>query len=422
MTDINILTQRFVPVEFVAVVRERLAAFIKRAVKKGIPTPAMRLTGETETRRTCDRLMDMPCRSDNHDLSCVTETWVEVVIEGEVPKYAGWRLVASVDNIGGRPVFRTVPDETIPDRFKSMDPSYCEHCNINRFRNETHIVGHDDGRYMQMGSTCIKDYLGWDVSSLTNFWSFIHDSLDDEDGGGYEQYIRPEWTPAAVIMAASQVVSVDGRYYKAEFERDNTKGKVMDMLTPPTSEYLRKMHAHYSTQPEQAQRVYDETMKAWAMVTPQELNRSEWLYNISILMDAKYITSKHVGILCSIVTMGLRAIQDVAERPVVKDKPVESQHIGRVGDKIDINVTVTDVRFVDSDWGGSWLITMQDEHANIIKWFSSNEVFHHLPDVYKTNDDVVGHIFSLRGSIKKHEEYKGKKSTVVTRAKLTEVK
>lgn len=91
---------------------------------------------------------------------------------------------------------------------------------------------------------------------------------------------------------------------------------------------------------------------------------------------------------------------------------VDSEWIGEVGDKI-ANIKAQLIRkyTIDGKYGVTTLYGFQDENGNIINWWSST-----FQDV-ELNDWVL----IIRATIKKLDEYKGVKQTVITRAKLGQI-
>ncbi|MBO7535556.1 MAG: hypothetical protein J6T34_00255 [Bacilli bacterium] len=93
--------------------------------------------------------------------------------------------------------------------------------------------------------------------------------------------------------------------------------------------------------------------------------------------------------------------------------PSHSEWLGEVGDKIK-NHLVTLVRYntcAGFRGGLQNIFTFEDEEGNVLTWFTS------------TNSDIeVNDKFYLEGTIKKLDEYKGTKQTVMTRCKLAEAR
>ncbi|HEY8425534.1 MAG TPA: hypothetical protein VIK73_05920, partial [Limnochordales bacterium] len=87
----------------------------------------------------------------------------------------------------------------------------------------------------------------------------------------------------------------------------------------------------------------------------------------------------------------------------------ESRHIGRVGERIEAVVEVVRTLHLDGDWGGSVLHVMRDDDGNELVWFASR------------TELQVGRRYRIRGTVKRHEEYRGRKRTVLTRCRAEEV-
>lgn len=99
-------------------------------------------------------------------------TFVKVEIIGEQVKLPGWNLVAVLEHerfdatkitddetITNVNLVRVVPGKDLDPKYRFVD-SYCDHCNSHRYRKKTFILRHDDGSEQQVGSSCIKDFLG----------------------------------------------------------------------------------------------------------------------------------------------------------------------------------------------------------------------------------------------------------------------
>lgn len=87
------------------------------------------------------------------------------------------------------------------------------------------------------------------------------------------------------------------------------------------------------------------------------------------------------------------------------NKPVSlSTWKGEVGDRIDLSVTIKSSFAMEGFRGGTnYLYLMEDADGNVYKWITAK--------VYECNKP-----YNFRATIKDHEEYKGVKQTVITRA------
>ncbi len=89
----------------------------------------------------------------------------------------------------------------------------------------------------------------------------------------------------------------------------------------------------------------------------------------------------------------------------------KSTHIGEVGEKLEnIRCEVTNVGGYNTAYGYKWVYTFTDEDENEYTWFTT---------VNKSLS--VGMFIELSGTIKEHSEYKGVKTTVLTRCKITNI-
>ena len=76
----------------------------------------------------------------------------------------------------------------------------------------------------------------------------------------------------------------------------------------------------------------------------------------------------------------------------------------------DYAVVLKSVRGMETRYGYTTLIKFEDEYGNILDWWTSTDV-----------KAEVGNRVLLTGTVKSHNEYKGNKTTVVTRCKIKAV-
>ena len=94
-----------------------------------------------------------------------------------------------------------------------------------------------------------------------------------------------------------------------------------------------------------------------------------------------------------------------------EEEETTSEWIGEVGDKIKmLPVTLIGVYGFQGRYGYSQVVKFKDEDGNTLTWFTAVNI-----------PIEAGSSCKLSGTIKNHSEYKGEKSTIVTRCKITEV-
>jgi hypothetical protein len=331
----------------------------------------------------------------------VTETGFNVSLTGEAPSYNGSRLLASLDIEEGGFIVRTAPGVESIDR-SSLRPGYCDHCKTERPRNRTFVVETADGSQVQVGSTCIKDFLGWDTTI-----SFISTEQASEEigwggfGGGERHYAVD--SVLAVAWAATATLGFVSTSGYGLPTRDITR---MVLGTPTAHE--RKVHeAEILAVSARAAESTERAAEIKAFILSDEFSgSSEYVQNLKVLCSGESISERNLGFLASAPQAHLRYLGQVAERKADAEATI-NEFTGQVGDKVEVEVTITGVRFIDGAYGMTTLYMLRDTAGYTYKWFSSAGSL----------GEEVGTTHRIKGTIKGHDEYQGRKATVLTRCK-----
>jgi DNA/RNA endonuclease YhcR with UshA esterase domain len=102
-------------------------------------------------------------------------------------------------------------------------------------------------------------------------------------------------------------------------------------------------------------------------------------------------------------------INKATTTPVTAGPVLESNYMGTVGEKIEVTGEVTLVKYIQSQFGSSTLINMVSKDGNIASFFSNNGA---------ADNAIKGQVIKVIGKVKKHEEYNGKKRTVLFYTKV----
>jgi hypothetical protein len=86
-----------------------------------------------------------------------------------------------------------------------------------------------------------------------------------------------------------------------------------------------------------------------------------------------------------------------------------SQHVGAVGGKVTITITVERIIVLESQWGATYITIARDDQGNAV--------------TYKGKTDIgrKGDTNTVSASVKEHTVYNGIKQTIIQRPKLLEV-
>lgn len=330
----------------------------------------------------------------------LTRTWeeIQVVFGGEAPKFGGWTFVATLDwDINAGLIVRTAPGIESIDR-TGLTEGTCDHCKADRRRNETYLLVHEDGRQVQVGSTCIKDFLGLQVGVA---WLDSTGFTAEFGSGSWAISHGTEY----VLALAWALIKLDG-YKPSSGYGSTTKGDVFSVLYPPlviTQEYRDWTARVRVLAAEAAERAAE--VRAF-ILSDAFSGTSEYVRNLKAIAAADSVSDKNIGYLVSAPQAWARHLERTLVREV-KAAEAPSEWVGQPGDKVTVTATIRTVRFINGRFP-TVLYTLRDDAGHIYTWFASSEA---LGD--KTEETVT-----IKATIKGHDEFRGIKQTVLTRAKL----
>jgi hypothetical protein len=333
-----------------------------------------------------------------------TEVVYHTRIEGDAPAYGGWQFLARIDRVGESFTIATAPGVDHVDR-SLVRTGECDHCGHNRARKNTYLVRNvESGETKNVGTTCIKDFLGWDANVV--FFAEGDSALAPEQGGSH---FSPEFTLETVLAYAHAATRAFGWVRSGSFSGRSTADWVRMGLG------FWKISAKDAADMAKMREFAGEAEAAVAEVISFVLSdnfagRSTYVENLKAVFEGGIVGVNQIGLVASAPQALVRFKESKVEREAaatVQEAAKASEFVGTVGDKIQFNATITSIRYVESGFGTTVLYTMQGTDGNHYKWFASREA---LGD----KDGIEVH---LQGTVKKHDEYRGVKSTVVTRCK-----
>jgi hypothetical protein len=332
-----------------------------------------------------------------------TEILFDVRIGGDAPKYDGWVFLATLDwdkNAGL--TVRTAPGVVSVDR-TGLLPGACAHCKTNRYRNHTYLLQAEDGKLIQVGSTCIKDFLGWNANPV---WVTTPTDSDLESWG-LTGRTDPEWATESVLAASWAATQTFG-YIKADAyqnEGQPTKYTTLDILdprTPAAKATAAKCAGAFAEAYGQAK-----IIRAF-ILSDAFAGDSEYVHNLKAIAAGEYCTYRNVGFLASAPVAWARATERDLRQKAAREDTL-NEWAGTVGEKVTIQATVKSIRFIDGDYGVTTLYTLETPEHQSFKWFASRSAL---------GTEADGKLLSLTGTIKSLEEFKGYKATRLTRVKV----
>ena len=186
-----------VPSEALAPLQRRIEALDRRAGRLGVAPIRLRDTGERDA-----------------------EEHAFVVLHGAAPVLAGWELAAIVEHRSGRTELRPVGELGSRLDPQAFQAPWCEHCGLRRRRKATFVVaGVDRGELRQVGSGCLRDFLGGhDPERACRQAEYL--ALARGELNGAEDAARPSESGVEVFAAhAAHVVRAHGFISREQAQR-----------------------------------------------------------------------------------------------------------------------------------------------------------------------------------------------------------
>jgi hypothetical protein len=250
---------------------------------------------------------------------------IQVMLTAEVPRVDGWTFVARLDHSQeAGTLIRTVPNSGVklPERYRNCEPN-CDHCKVRRQRRDTFVVCEDaTGNFQQVGSSCLVDFFGHDVSKIAAFAELL--SYATETGRGFEEldesfggmndrrYIDLE----EFLSHAARSVREQKGYVSMKAVREAEERGVY--LTSTREDAFHSMfpsHKEFEPQVTEADREIAAAALDFIRAECEKSNLSDYMHNVSVIANSEMIETRHGGIAASIIFCYLRQIERSTPRP-----------------------------------------------------------------------------------------------------------
>lgn len=346
-------------------------------------------------------------------------TVVDVAVEELNVKVPGYDFAASVEHSAAGNIIYPKPGHTVDEKYRQSG-CYCDHCKVKRQRNKLYIF--DDlnkGGQIQIGSTCLRDFMGVDPAmlALSASWERTLKSIQDDDGwgsGGGRYYINL----TTFMTATAAVIEHEGGYLSGTKAREfGVEGKATGSLVATALwpnlrneddvKFSREIYALMTTE------MYEKAEAARKWASEENTDNSDYAWNIKVIATKNAVTShKQFGMASSIYPSYLRAMGRMKERELARklaaEKAKDSEFVGEVGKRFKkLAAQVTMAKYIKTgEWGDVYLYKFTTNRGEILSWFSS-------PKGLNQGDKVL-----LDGSVKEHRTYNDIKETALTRCKF----
>jgi len=402
---------------------ERVGKLNRRAEKLGVPAIQLRI-GERETCFTCPKggapTVSTDPKAWGNEAKPVGHERAEVRLMGEPPKLAGWTFAAVVDHLSNGTITRyPAASHTIDLKpYRGVDAT-CDHCETSRKRHETFIIVHDNGQERRVGRNCLADFLGHsNPASLIghlNLWTKAFALIEGAEEAGFDTGVTMLNLEVFLAFVACQMRQHGWLSRGAAYEQNRSDAtadvaqyaywsSVHPPILVPTLEDAKRSVAALD----------------WARaLTDEQIGDNDYLYNLRAVCTDDYIRPKRGGLAGSVIVAAERAFEKAAEK--ASEALKSNEHIGNVKERLmDLDLTLVATREIDGTFGITTLHKFEDAAGNSLVWFASNPYI--IPDGEDKRAMTIGENLILAGTVKKHDDYKGRKQTNLGRVAIPKKK
>lgn len=343
------------------------------------------------------------------------------VTVGDLPCTNGYQFVGKITHTEAGNLLAlgsASRSEEIPADWRDAKPT-CDHCSTSRSRKDTFLIRTPSGDLRRVGRNCLADFLMSDPAgmiALSEFQEVLREvsetDPEDRSGGGSWSW---QTTPLHFLACAFSSVASSGFVSRAAAEGGltATSDDAMFLAQPLPGSCRDNIAADWKArQPTPDHSAQSVAALLW--LKEQDSTSSNYLHNLKVGIQMQTVGRENAGLIASLPSAYARAMGLVAEKKAREALP-DAGYIGTVGERVETRAIITRVSTVESSSrfvAAYDLIAFRTEAGHECVTFSTSAKAPRLADVGKT--------FNVRGTVKKQEEYKGRKNTQLSRCVWTE--
>jgi hypothetical protein len=371
-----------------------IARLARKAKRLGVPAPTYRVVGESTEEARLHVIDERESRFIGTETVIVHDVIVDVATVA-VP--GNWRFVARLETVKGNSnIIFAAPGESVPSEFRASGCK-CDHCGVSRYRKDTFVVANAD-RYMQVGSTCLTDFLdGHDTRGVANLFAFLGDIYtvldnwrEDECGG---------WQGGSAAFDLRKLVS-ESIMATRKFGW-LSKSRAYENGGTPTADRVRYAKKGELAPDEEALAQADEVIGYFASLHLTDEDE-QLAHNAHAIACAGYVSDRGFGLACALPICHRIALKKAAWEAEKALARANSQHVGEVGKRQEFTATVKRVVVSSGYYGINVMTIMEDDKGNVL--------------VGKDLGAKEGERITFTATIKEHSEFNGVKQTKLLRA------
>lgn len=323
-----------------------------------------------------------------------------IEISGTIPKIAGYTFCGSIQHLQNSEdnIVKEVKETKIPDKFRNR--RCCDHCNINRYRTETYILKSNNGNYFQVGSSCLKDFLGHDPESGISICQYIIEIEEKIESFNFD---------SGALNKTHLYLPTFLKYVAFCIRNYGWVSKKESQETGKTSTVFQVFHVidlkEKNIFSDSDIRIAEQSLE-WAKSLSDRLELSSYLWNIHAIAKSELIERRLEGYAASIIIAWSKDTGNTPDGTEKQEPRKKSDFVGTVGCKETFFLKCIKVARANSlnNFGSSNLVIFIDANDNIIKWFQSGNA------IIEENA-----YYSVIATVKDHSTYNNNRETLITR-------
>lgn len=360
---------------------DKVESLNRRAEKRGL-APAFSITVEREFSVRTEGTYEY-------------EDFVEFHIDGVYPAISGYTFAAVVDHASGGLIFRNPAFTRDVDLTPFADRKTCDHCGTKRKRSKTILLADSEEKVIQVGTSCIIDFLGKEAGAL-EFFAENSGILGDSDDDGH--YARsPHYATVEICAIAVKLIADFG------FVKSNTPGSTAARIMDFVDEHYRSFPRDYDFTVT-AEHI-EQARQAIEFIKNSE-RRGEYQENVFRVMTSGRCEKRVFGFIAAGVRGALADIRKASEiRKAEEQAPVEKAELKAtvefpaVGTVIaNEEVTIEKIFTFEGMYGAQHIFIMKSSAGIPFVWKTST-----FPDVERGGTYTI-----KKAKVKAHDDYKGK--------------
>lgn len=355
--------------------REKIAKLNKTATKLNVAPIVMEL-GDTWQKEV--KHEDGPHYKDG---TLRPKKYIEmqrVKITGESPKLNGWSFIGKREPLDGTKsiLSKTAPGQKMPKKYADDHDLTCEHCKKRANRAATFVV-RKNKKTMEVGRSCLKDFLGHADPAKYAAWAEMLYNLEKSLGGGEEgdnwgMGRAPEVFELQSIMAAALYMCREKGFVSNSNSYGNkspTSHHINQHFNPPIP--LPRGMSYDDFRIPFTDKDKEEATVAidWLRKHPKA-GKDEFFTNLSKIAQGDTASLKHSGYLAAGAMMYQKEQGALKQTVGLMKTLKKDEGLGKADEKIDVLGTVISAFAYQTDWGTKRIFTIKTDSGHLVKMFT----------------------------------------------------